>query len=53
MVSPRDYAELIFPYEYEICQAAKQEGLFALVCFLGCLSPVIEKVMELPRNSHE
>ena len=47
-LSPKDYAELIFPFDLEICQAAKAEGLFVLNWFLGDLMPILDKVMELP-----
>jgi uroporphyrinogen-III decarboxylase len=50
-ISPRDYAELVFPYELEVCQAAKDAGLFVLNWFLGDLMPILDKVMELPLDA--
>jgi len=47
-ISPKDYAELVFPYEYAVCQAAKDAGLFVLNWFLGDLMPILDQVMELP-----
>ena len=47
-ISPRDYGELVFPLELEVCRAAKAEGLFVLHWFLGDLMPILDKVMELP-----
>ena len=47
-ISPETYAEMIFPYEREICQEAKHQGLFVLNWYLGDLMPNLDKVMELP-----
>jgi uroporphyrinogen-III decarboxylase len=47
-ISPRDYAEVVFPYEKIICEKAKEQGLYVLYWFLGDLMPVLNKVMELP-----
>jgi hypothetical protein len=47
-ISPRDYAEIVFPCEEKICRTAKDEGLYALHWFLGDLMPVLDKVLELP-----
>ena len=47
-ISPKDYAELIFPYEREICEEAKRHGLFVLNWYLGDLMPNLDKVMQLP-----
>ena len=47
-ISPRDYAEIVFPREREICQAARDAGLFVLNWFLGDLMPILDKVIELP-----
>lgn len=47
-ISPRDYSELVFPYEKEICEKAKAQGLYVLYWFLGDLLPILRKVMELP-----
>ena len=47
-ISPRDYAELVFPYEYQVCRAAKDAGLYVLDWFLGDLMPILDKVMQLP-----
>lgn len=47
-ISPRDYAELVFPYEYDVCRAAKDAGLYVFNWFLGDLMPILDKVMELP-----
>ena len=50
-ISPRDYAQMIFPYEYEICAEAKRLGLFVLNWYLGDLMPVLDQVMELPMDA--
>jgi len=50
-ISPRDYAEMIFPYEYEICAEARRLGLFVLNWYLGDLMPVLDRVMELPMDA--
>jgi hypothetical protein len=50
-ISPRDYAETIFPCDYEICAEAKRQGLFVLHWYLGDLMPVLDKVMELPMDA--
>jgi len=50
-ISPRDYAEMIFPYDYEICAEARRQGLFVLHWYLGDLLPVLDKVMELPMDA--
>ena len=50
-ISPKDYAELVFPYELEVCQAAKDAGLYVLNWFLGDLMPILDKVMELPLDA--
>lgn len=47
-IAPHDYAELIFPYEYEICLEAKRQGLFVLNWYLGDLMPNLDQVMQLP-----
>ena len=47
-ISPRDYAEMVFPYEKMICEKAKALGLSVLYWFLGDLMPILDKVMELP-----
>ena len=47
-ISPKDYAQLVFPYEREVCQAAKDAGLYVVDWFLGDLMPILDKVMELP-----
>ena len=47
-ISPRDYAELVFPLERDICRAAKDRGFFVLNWFLGDLMPILDKVLELP-----
>lgn len=47
-ISPKDYAEIVFPYEYEVCREAKAQGLYVLNWFLGDLMPILDKVMELP-----
>lgn len=47
-ISPKDYAELVFPYEKRICEKAKANGLKVLYWFLGDLMPVLKKVMEMP-----
>ena len=47
-ISPRDYAALVFPYEQQVCQAARDAGLFVLDWFLGDLMPILDKVLELP-----
>ena len=50
-ISPRDYAELVFPLDWEICKAAKDRGLYVLHWYLGDLMPVLDKVMELPMDA--
>lgn len=50
-ISPRDYAKMIFPYEYEICAEAKRLGLFVLNWYLGDLMPVLDQVMQLPMDA--
>ena len=50
-ISPRDYAELVFPCEERICRAAREEGLYVLHWYLGDLMPVLDKVVELPTNA--
>jgi uroporphyrinogen-III decarboxylase len=47
-ISPRDYADLVFPCELEICREAKRQGLFVLDWYLGDLMPNLEQVMKLP-----
>ena len=50
-ISPRDYAELVFPFDYEICQAAKARGMYVLHWYLGNLMPVLDIVMQLPMDA--
>jgi len=50
-ISPRDYEELVFPLEYEICAAARDAGLYVLDWFLGDLLPILEQVMALPLDA--
>jgi hypothetical protein len=50
-ISPKTYADLIFPYELEICREAKRQGLFVLNWYLGDLMPVLDKVMQLPLDA--
>jgi len=50
-ISPRDYAELVFPFEREVCQTAKDLGLYVLNWFLGDLMPILDQVMELPMDA--
>ena len=50
-ISPRDYAELIFPLECEICATARDAGLYVLDWFLGDLMPILDQVMELPLDA--
>jgi len=50
-ISPRDYAELVFPLEYEICAVARDAGLYVLDWFLGDLLPILDQVMELPLDA--
>lgn len=47
-ISPKDYAEVVFPAEKQICEEAKKHGLCVLYWFLGDLIPVLDKVKELP-----
>ena len=47
-ISPRDYAELVFPCELEICREARRQGLFVLDWYLGDLMPNLDQVMKLP-----
>lgn len=50
-ISPKDYADIVFPYEYEICAEARHQGLFVLNWYLGDLMPALDKVMELPLDA--
>ena len=50
-ISPRDYSELVFPLEHEICTAARDAGLLVLNWFLGDLMPILDQVMELPLDA--
>jgi len=50
-ISPRDYRELVFPYEKQVCQTAKEAGLFVLNWFLGDLMPILDQVMQLPLDA--
>lgn len=50
-ISPRDYAEMVFPYEYEVCLEAKRQGLFVLNWYLGDLMPMLDQVMKLPMDA--
>ena len=50
-ISPKDYAELVFPLDRQMCQAAKDEGLYVLHWYLGDLMPVLDIVMELPMDA--
>jgi hypothetical protein len=47
-ISPRDYTELVFPYEREVCRSAREAGLFVLNWFLGDLMPILDQVLQLP-----
>ena len=47
-ISPRDYADMIFPFEREICLEAKKQGLYVLNWYLGDLMPNLDQVMKLP-----
>lgn len=47
-ISPRTYAETVFPFEYRLCRAAREAGLRVILWFLGDLLPILDKVMELP-----
>ena len=47
-ISPRHYAELIFPYEREICEEARRCGFSVLNWYLGDLMPNLDRVMQLP-----
>jgi hypothetical protein len=50
-ISPRTYAEMIFPHDYAVCQAARDAGLFVLHWWLGDLMPVLDQVMKLPMDA--
>lgn len=50
-ISPRDYADLIFPYDLEVCRAAKEAGLYVLNWYLGDLMPNLNTVMKLPLDA--
>lgn len=50
-ISPKDYADLIFPLEREICQEARRQGLFVLNWYLGDLLPNLDQVMQLPMDA--
>ena len=47
-IAPRDYAELVYPYDRMICEEARRQGLYVLNWYLGDLMPNLDKVMELP-----
>ncbi|NLJ41167.1 MAG: hypothetical protein GX352_06115, partial [Clostridiales bacterium] len=47
-ISPKDYANLVFPWEKRICEMAKEKGIHVLYWFLGDLMPILDKVVELP-----
>jgi uroporphyrinogen-III decarboxylase len=47
-ISPKDYVELVYPYEYQVCQTARELGLFVLNWFLGDLNPILDKIAEMP-----
>jgi hypothetical protein len=47
-ISPKTYEEIVFPAEYAVCKAARDQGLFVLDWFLGDLMPILDRVMELP-----
>lgn len=47
-IAPETYAQLIFPFEREICREAKRQGLFVLDWYLGDLMPNLDTVLELP-----
>jgi hypothetical protein len=47
-ISPKIYADIVFPAEYRVCRAAKEEGLYVLNWFLGDLMPNLDCVMRLP-----
>jgi len=50
-ISPQDYRDMIFPYEEEICQEAKHQGLYVLNWYLGDLLPNQDTVMKLPLDA--
>jgi hypothetical protein len=50
-ISPRDYAELVFPYDLEVCRAAKAAGLYVLNWYLGDLMPNLGQVLQLPLDA--
>ncbi len=47
-ISPAVYRELIFPLECELCEAAKEWGLFVALWFLGDLNPLLPFLGEMP-----
>lgn len=51
IISPRDYAEILFPFEYQICQKARQEGLYVLNWYLGDLMPMLNHILQLPLDA--
>jgi hypothetical protein len=50
-ISPRDYAEIVFPYDLKICRAARDAGLKVLNWYLGDLMPNLDTVMKLPLDA--
>ena len=50
-ISPKTYAEVVFPCEQEVCQEARDAGLFVLNWYLGDLMPMLDQVMQLPLDA--
>lgn len=50
-ISPKTYAEVVFPYEQAVCQEARDAGLFVLNWYLGDLMPMLDQVMRLPLDA--
>lgn len=50
-IAPRDYADLVFPYDLEVCRAAQAAGLYVLNWYLGDLMPNLDTVMRLPLDA--
>lgn len=50
-ISPRTYAEVVFPVESRFCRRAAEEGLAVINWFLGDLQPILATVLRLPINA--
>lgn len=50
-ISPKDYAEIVFPFDLELCKTAKNTGLYVLNWYLGDLMPMLDQVKKLPLHA--